>query len=628
MPGIVGIIGQSPTHESRRLVNSMLSSMKHEIFYDSGTHSVPEMGIYAGWIAPKGSFAAAQVFFNNQKDIALIFSGECFLDAETRANLRQQRCRVEKNRGDWLVHLYEQEDSRFFEKLNGLFSGLLVDNRKGKAFLFNDRYGVERIYWHERDGTLYFASEAKALLRVLPELRAFDEEGVAQFLTFGCTLGQRTLFRGIQLLAGASVWSFENGKCQKKRYFVPETWESQSILPAESFGAEFQETFKRVLPQYFESESKVGISLTAGLDSRMIMACRPNSDKKPICYTFSGQKRDTLDARLAERVAEVCNLQHEILRLGRDFFLNFASHVDRTVYITDGCAGPLAAHELYLNSQARQLAPVRVTGVFGGEILRGVSMFKPFRLSPRLLHADLNHALNLFERRWTRNGQHPLSFTAFCEIPGKRFGIPAVSRSQLTFRTPFLDNELVALAYRAPENFRALPLIWSIIQENSQLLSYIPTDMGLTARRLTAGPRRVVSKAVCKLDYLYAEGLPHWLSPIARVFDRFGSTVGLFGWHKFLHYRRWFRRELADYVANAVNDMQSRRSPFWKSDFLETLAREHINGRRNYLREIDAVLTLEAVDRLLLHDLSRQPGQPVSAASYEVVPVSSQQRGG
>ena len=623
MPGIVGIIGQSPTHKSRRLVNSMLSSMKHETFYVSGTYSDPKMGIYAGWIAPKDSFAAAQVFLNDQKDIALIFAGECFLDAEAQTNLTQRRSRIEKNRGDWLVHLYEQEGSRFFEKLNGLFSGLLVDNRKGKAFLFNDRYGVERIYWHERDGTLYFASEAKALLRVLPELRAFDEEGVAQFLTFGCTLGQRTLFRGIQLLAGASVWSFENGKCQKKRYFVPETWESQSILPAESFGAEFQDTFKRVLPQYFESESKVGISLTAGLDSRMIMACRPNSDKKPICYTFSGQKRDTLDARLAERVAEVCNLEHQILRLGRDFFLNFASHVDRTVYITDGCAGPLAAHELYLNSQARQLAPVRVTGVFGGEILRGVSMFKPFRLSPRLLHPDLNHTLNCLAGRWTRNGQHPLSFTVFCEIPEKRFGIPAVSRSQLTFRTPFLDNELVALAYRAPRSFRALPLIWSIIKKNSQLLSYIPTDMGLVPRGLTAAPRRVVSKAVCKLDYFYAEGLPQWLSPVARLCDRFGSTVGPFGWHKFLHYRKWFRRELADYVADAVNDVQNRRSPFWKSDFLETLAREHINGRRNYLREIDAVLTLEAVDRLLLHDVSRQLEQPVSAVSYEAVPASS-----
>src|SRR5205807_3996038 len=116
-----------------------------------------------------------------------------------------------------------------------------------------------------------------------------------------------------------SVWYFEKGRCQKKRYFFPEAWESQSVLPADSFAVELQETFKTVLPRYFESDSRIGISLTAGLDSRMIMACLPKSEQKPICYTFAGQKGDTLDARLAGRVAEVCGLEHQILRLGADF---------------------------------------------------------------------------------------------------------------------------------------------------------------------------------------------------------------------------------------------------------------------------------------------------------------------
>jgi asparagine synthase (glutamine-hydrolysing) len=587
----------------------MLDSMLHETFYTSGSYSAPEMGIYTGWLAHQNSFAAGQVFFNEKRDVALIVSGECFLDMSVRGQLTRRGHDIESRPASWLVHLYEEEGTEFFGKLNGLFSGLLVDKRQDKAFLFNDRYGVERIYWYERDGALYFASEAKALLRIFPELRAFDEEGVAQFLTFGCTLGQRTLFRGIQLLPGASVWSFESGKCLKRRYFFSDTWESQPILSADSFRAEFQETFKRVLPRYFESESRVGISLTGGLDSRIIMACLPKAEEKPICYTFSGQHQDTLDARLAGRIAEVCDLEHEILRLGADFFLNFASHTDRTVYITDGCAGPMAAHEIYLNKQARQLAPMRVTGVFGGEIFRGVSMFKPFRLSPRLLNPDLDKSLNCLAQSWTRNTQHPVTFTAFREIPEKRFGVPAASRSQLSFRTPYLDNELVALAYRAPESSRASPVtFWSVVQANSQALGYIPTDMGVVARAhgLVAGPRRIVSKAVCKLDYLYAEGLPHWLSPIERFFDPLGSALRLFGWHKFLRYRKWFRRELAGYIADVLKEVQIRPSPFWKSSFLEIMAREHIAGRRNYVREIDAVLTLEAIDRLLLRQPTRR----------------------
>ena len=84
----------------------------------------------------------------------LLFSGECFVDPEKRSQLRQKGRRLGQATGSWLVHRYEKEGNQFFEKLNGLFSGLLIDKRRSKAFLFNDRYGVERIYWHEtRDAT-------------------------------------------------------------------------------------------------------------------------------------------------------------------------------------------------------------------------------------------------------------------------------------------------------------------------------------------------------------------------------------------------------------------------------------------------------------------------------------------
>jgi asparagine synthase (glutamine-hydrolysing) len=608
MPGIAGIVSQRRSEECKSLVKSMASSMEHESFYDSGIYSVPEMRIYAGWVAHENSFGTGQPFFNEQRDIALLFSGECFVDPETRTGLRQKGHELGQA-GSWLVHLYEEEGDRFFEKLNGLFSGLLIDKRQGKAFLFNDRYGVERIYWHQTEDAIFFASEAKALLRVLPELRAFDREGVAQFLTFGCTLGQRTLFRGVQSLPRASVWSFENGKCQKRKYFSPETWESQSTLTAEAFQARFQETFKRILPRYLESDSKIGISLTAGVDSRLIMACLPQIEEKPICYTFTGEKRDTLDARLAARVAEACGLEHQILRIGPDFFSDFASHVDRTVYVTDGSLGSLGAHEIYLNNRARALSPVRLTGVFGGEILRGVCMFKPLHLAQGLVNADLAETVTSCRGRWSHDAEHPVTFAAFREIPDKRFATPAASRSQTSFRTPYLDNEIVTLAYQAPETVRTSnDFTLSLVEANNPSLSKIPTDMGGMgeANRLAAVSRRIFSRGVCKLDYLRQEGLPHGLSRLNPLFTQLSSALGIAGLHKYLAYRIWFQRELAAYVDGILKDAQVRRSPLWNSRFLEHIASDHATGHKNYVREIDAVLTLDAVERLLFRDLPRR----------------------
>ena len=48
-----------------------------------------------------------------------------------------------------------------------------------------------------------------------------------------------------------------------------------------------------------------------------------------------------------------------------------------------------------------------------------------------------------------------------------------------------------------------------------------------------------------------------------------------------------------------------RQSPFWNASFLEHMVTEHIKGRKNYVMEINAVLTLEAIERLLFRDMPR-----------------------
>ena len=104
-------------------------------------------------------------------------------------------------------------------------------------------------------------------------------------------------------------------------------------------------------------------------------------------------------------------------------------------------------------------------------------MFKPFPLSPGLVNPDLGHSLNSLAGDWTRD-EHPVTFTAFREIPQKRFGRPQRVVDRLSFRTPYLDNEIVALAYRAPASVRASPLTawWSIVENNRPARAeFLPT---------------------------------------------------------------------------------------------------------------------------------------------------------
>jgi asparagine synthase (glutamine-hydrolysing) len=601
MPGIVGVISQIRTGECESLVHSMISCMEYETFYVSGTHFVPEMGIYAGWVALEGSFAAQQVFTNDRKDIVVVFAGECLPGSESQAV--RGRNGNQPDDKSWLVRLYEEQGDNFFEKLNGLFSGLLIDKRRKRGFLFNDRYGLERLYVCDTKEGFYFASEAKALLQVLPELRRFDEVGVTQFLTFGCTLEWQTLFRGLELLPGGSLCVFEAGSFRRGRYFSSASWESLSPATEEVFESKFEKRFKRILPYYCQAEPRVGIALTGGLDTRMIMACLPETEKRPVSYTFTGESPTILDSKLAGRVAAACGFDHRNLQIGSDFFADFPAIADQTVYVTDGCFGITGAHEIYFNRKARQLAPTRLTGNFGSEILRGISTFKPLGLSRHLFHKDVNHAVDSCATGLGKEVWHPVSFAAFREIPWSLFGSLAAGRSQVTFRTPYLDNELVALAFQAPEHLRRSSVAaLNLVKGNKAALGAIPTDRG-RGGSLT-GPayflRRLFCDVTFKLDYIYSESLPGVLAPFDALIQ-YGDAIGITGLHKFLRYRRWFRTKLRAYLEQALADARARQLPFWNVNFLERMAAEHVSGRKNYLREINAVLTLAATDRLILH---------------------------
>ncbi len=207
MPGIVGIISRTPSAEHSALVNSMVKCLKHEPFYTEGTYVNAELGLCSGWACHKGAFDDCLPIWNERKDVCLLFSGEDFPDqADVDALRRSHEFGLDD--ASYLVHLYETKGCEFLEKLNGWFSGVLLDLREQKLVLFNDRYGANRIYYHEDARGFYFASEAKALLKILPGTRQIDLRSLGEVLCCEAVLQNRSLFSGISLLPPGSAWVF------------------------------------------------------------------------------------------------------------------------------------------------------------------------------------------------------------------------------------------------------------------------------------------------------------------------------------------------------------------------------------------------------------------------------------
>lgn len=585
MPGIAAIFAPRALPQHADAIRRMLLCMRHHPDSVSGSLVVESLGLTAGWVAHAGSQAASDSAAAGRGPVGLLLSGEC----ERRYGLDA------------------------IDTWDGTFAGLLIDRRQHRARLFNDRYGIERLYVVEKADETYVASEAKALLAVLPELRAFDEAGVAQFLAFGSTLGCQTLFRGLCLMPGGSEWiRTKTHWTVRRRYFEASSWEN---LPALSEG-EFQERLDTLFPalvaRSVAGNDRIGLSLTGGLDTRMIVACLPRLPGRVFAYTYAAEASDQLlDLRIARRVAEAHAMRHTALRIGDDFTRNFSRHLDRTAYVTDGLAGVLGAHELMLSEQARAIAPVRLTGNFGSEILRSMSTFKRSGAGDALLAPEWRKRVHSTVDSQTGRGVHPVTHAAFEEIPWHLAGMPAASRSQMTVRAPFMANAMVELAYRAPPSLRLTPRpCQRLIHRHDVALAAMPTDRGLAwpPGGIAARWRHMWCSVTFKLDYWHKQGLPDRLTPLDGAIGMLGGGMGALGLHKFLAYRLWFRRELASYAAEVVSDPSTRRMPFWAHESLRTLAVDHATGRCNRLSDIHAVLSLSAVQRnLLAADIYSQP---------------------
>src|SRR5207237_3662843 len=128
---------------------------------------------------------------------------------------------------------------------------------------------------------------------------------------------------------------------------------------------------------------------------------------------------------------------------------------------------------------------VRVNGVCGGEILRRLIMFKPDPPQQSLFEPELESSFR--DAADTYAGQlqgDRLSFTAFKQAPwymGSKF---TVERSQVTYRTPYFDNELVALAYQTPSKLLNNEPALRLIADGNPRLARIGTDRGIAFRSI------------------------------------------------------------------------------------------------------------------------------------------------
>lgn len=598
MPGIVGLITNRNTSDARAELVAMLKAIQYESFYSSGTWSDGNLGVYCGWTALPGSFCDGMPIANSSGTACLIFSGEEYSD--NRKGRQACALCVAAPESAYLMRLYEGNPN-FVQTLNGMFHGVLADRRLGVVQLFNDRYGMHPFYYHDAGDTFYFSAEAKAILAVRPELRACDLKSLGEFVACSCILENRTLFTNIHALPAASCWTFRGGQLESKQtYFDPRQWEEQTSLSPAAYIEELRSVLSNTLPRYFAGRERLGMAMTGGLDTRVILASHPPAPGELPGYTFGSSLRDTYDVRIGRQVAKMCSQPHQVIEVGKEFLADFPSYAQRSVFVTEGTVDLCRTSDLYASEKVREIAPAKIVGTYGSEIVRHAVMFKAVPPAEGVFSTDfLRYVREAGDTYTNLRREHPVTFAAFRQSPWYHHGVLALEQSQITVRSPFMDNEFVRTAYRAPKENHDEDVRLDLIRMGNPALARIRSDRGVGSNgsRLTSFLARTSREFTFKAEYAYDEGMPQ---PVARI-DHLLSGLRLerlfLGRHKLLHYRTWYRHQLADYVQQILLDPITLSRPYLQRKTVEALVAQHIKGSANFTTAIHKLLTLELFQR-------------------------------
>lgn len=616
MPGITGIISKKPGggENVKVQLERMVSCMLHENFYAHGTYINRELGVYIGYVSLKDSFSDCMPIRNETSDCILFITGECYFDQSDIDGLKHRGHCFNEETAEIIIHLYEELGNKVFEKLNGWFSGFLIDLRTKEATLFNDRCGTRRIYYYEARDAFYFGSEAKSLLSVVPALRQLDQRSIGEFIVYDCVMEGRTYFRDMFLLPSGSAWCFNAGHVAKKTYHDPSYLENLTQLRPNDFFDEFATTFSKILPRYFRGK-KIGISLTGGLDTRSIMACIGGKPGTLPCYTFGGKFKDIFDVRIAPSVALDCGQPHTVLRMDdAEFLRTYPEELEKAIWITDGIVPVDMVDMLNFNRMARGIAQIRMTGKYGSQVLKNIAAFKDRSPVPGLVASSFEPFLAMArETAQTALLTRSFTFMLMNEIPWWWNGMLSVESSQVEVRSPFLDNDLIEVIYRGQgQNINTgADLQLKLIAKLKPSLMAIPTTGTYGGNTpIISALRKEIIKTLMIADKLYIrERLPFSLTHVMARLDHLlikplGLDKLLFGHVDFRRYRSWYRDELSGYLKETLLSSRMKERPYWLFDKVDNCISDHIKGRGMYLREIRKVLQIEMIHKVLVERYS------------------------
>jgi len=389
-----GINGIALSSNSRRSVDAvtlerMRDVLRHRGPDDSGIFidaRAGRVGLGHRRLSIVDVASGQQPMTNEDGTLHIIYNGEIYNHAgfreslEARGHVYQTHCDTET-----ILHLYEEHGAECVNYLRGMFAFAIWDQRRRELFIARDRLGVKPLYYAQAaDGSIYFASEIKALFEADAIRAELNYAALPDYLANHATSGEETLFRGIKRLLPGHTLHWRDGKIEINQYWDLSFQHDESDTRSDAdCVAEFTELFRESVRLRLMADVPLGMFLSGGIDSSAIAAVMSGMVADPIkTFSVAFAEREANELAYARLVAKAFKTNHhEVVVSPKDFF----TALPRLVWHEDEPIAHPSSVALYFVSQlASQHVKVVLTGEGSDEMLAGYGRYRKTILNVKM----------------------------------------------------------------------------------------------------------------------------------------------------------------------------------------------------------------------------------------------------
>jgi asparagine synthase (glutamine-hydrolysing) len=352
-------------------IRRMTESIRHRGPDDEGYFFEGAIGLGFRRLSIIDLAGGHQPMSDAEETVWIIFNGEIYNYRELRAELRSKGHQFRTNSDtEAIVHGYKEWGTEVFNRLNGMFGLAIWDARNERLVVARDAMGIKLIYYKIDNGQLTFGSEIRAVLAAEDSKPEVDPVALKLFLRLRYTPSPLTIFQGIRKLAPGTMLVVEKSKCREERWYNYTPIPFSSPKEDKEATRELLELYRAAVRRHLLSDVPVGILLSGGLDSGLLLGLMNEQGDSWPAYTIGyGDSYADDELHDAAETAALLGARHITVRLDQG---EFERSLPRIVECLEE---PIAASSIvpmyFVSQRARQDVKVALIGQGPDELFGG-----------------------------------------------------------------------------------------------------------------------------------------------------------------------------------------------------------------------------------------------------------------